>query len=75
MPVTLLEVAYLSNVNDVAIVTDKHKQEAAARAIFSGLMEAVDAIEADRAAGTIRYPNGTPTPKPTEAPESTEKNE
>lgn len=74
VPVTLIEVAYLSNANDLAIVTDKHKQEAASRALFSGLMEAVDAIEADRAAGTIRYPNGTPTPKPTEPAEELEDN-
>lgn len=74
VPVTLLEMAYLSNENDLSIVTNEQKQESAARAVFNGLMESADAVRADRAAGTERYPSPTVTTPvtPTPIPETTQ---
>lgn len=60
MPVVLLETAYLTNANDLAAVKDPAKQQAAAQALYDALMEAVGAIEADRQAGTARYPSPSP---------------
>lgn len=60
VPVVLLETAYLSNTGDLAAVTDPQRQQAAVQAIYDALMEAVTAIEADRQAGTSRYPSPTP---------------
>lgn len=60
VPVVLLETAYLSNEGDLAAVTDPDRQQAAVQAIYDALMEAVGEIEADRQAGTSRYPSPTP---------------
>lgn len=62
VPVVLLETAYLSNEGDLAAVTDPARQQAAVQAIYDALMEAVGEIEADRQAGTPRYPSPTPEP-------------
>lgn len=45
MPVVLLETAYLSNPQDLAILTSEEKQKAAAYAIYEAVLEAFERME------------------------------
>lgn len=45
MPVVLVETAYLSNANDLKILKDKEKMEAAAFAIYEAILEAYERME------------------------------